>query len=77
MQQITPGLPTWFDWLTVAAIVLGPILALLSQRLLDYLREKRQQRLRLFMTLISTARSTIGPGSRPSLELDRHSVQSQ
>ena len=42
-------LPSWFDWLTVAAIFLGPILALLAQRGLDLLREKNNRRAQLFI----------------------------
>lgn len=61
MHQITPEPPTWFNWLTVAAIVAGPILALLTQRLLDFLRDKRAQRLQLFMTLISTRAAQLAP----------------
>lgn len=53
--------PTWFEWLTVAAIVLGPILALWFQRILDQLREKRTQRLRLFLTLMATRATPLAP----------------
>ena len=53
--------PTWFEWLTVVAIVLGPVLALSAQRVLDWSREKRQQRLRLFLTLMSTRASHVAP----------------
>ncbi len=47
-------MPKPIEIITVVAIILGPVLALFAQRVLDHLREKRQQRLRLFMTLIST-----------------------
>jgi hypothetical protein len=53
--------PTWFEWITVAAIVLGPILALLSQRLLDRVREKKDRRVRLFFTLMSTRATPLAP----------------
>jgi len=46
--------PTWFEWITVAAIVLGPILALWFQRILDKIRERSEQRRRVFFTLMST-----------------------
>jgi len=49
-----PSTPTWFEWITVAAIVIGPILALWVQRLLDTLRDRDQQRKRIFLTLMST-----------------------
>src|SRR5712692_4084551 len=61
MQNATPMLPTWFDWLTVVAIVAGPILALLAQRLIDRLREKKERRVRLFMTLMSTRATQLAP----------------
>jgi len=54
-------LPAWFEWLTVAAIVVGPVLALFAQRLLDWLRERRNQRIRLFLTLMSTRASILAP----------------
>ena len=47
-----PHPPSWFDWLTVIAIVLGPILALFAQRWLDLLREKKNRRVQLYMTLM-------------------------
>ena len=46
--------PTWFDWLTVIALLAGPILALLTQRVLDRLRERDKQRKQLYFTLMST-----------------------
>ena len=53
--------PSWFDWITAAAIVLGPILALLAQRGLDHIREKRRRRLLLYMTLMSTRATGVAP----------------
>ncbi len=53
--------PAWFDWLTVAAIVLGPVLALLAQRLLDQIREKKNRRTQLYMTLMSTRAIPLAP----------------
>jgi hypothetical protein len=52
--QLVQVHPSWFDWITVAAIVLGPILALLTQRALDWLRSKEDRREKLYFTLIST-----------------------
>ncbi len=51
MQNETPS---WFNWLTVAAIILGPILAVISQRVIDALREKHSRRAQVFFTLMST-----------------------
>jgi hypothetical protein len=53
--------PSWFDWLTVAAIVVGPILALLAQRALDHLRQKSNQRMHVYLTLMSTRAAPIAP----------------
>ena len=53
-QQIVPQIhPSWFDWITVVAIIVGPILALLSQRGLDRLREKKKLRVQLYLTVMS------------------------
>ncbi len=41
-------------WLTIIAVVAGPILALGAQRLLDDLREKHARQLRLFRELMIT-----------------------
>ncbi len=49
-----PANPTWFEWITVAAIVLGPIFALWAQRILDKIREEQEQQKRVFFTLMST-----------------------
>lgn len=46
--------PNWFDWITVAAIIAGPVLALFAQRWVDLWREKDARRKRLFFTLMST-----------------------
>jgi hypothetical protein len=50
VQQVHPS---WFDWNTVAALVIGPMLALFAQRLLDHIREKRKQRVQLYLTVMS------------------------
>lgn len=51
--QIQQVHPSWFDWITVAAIVLGPILALFAQRALDWIREKKKQRVQLYLTAMA------------------------
>lgn len=48
-----PPKPTWFDWITVAALFLGPIFALLAQRGLDLLRERKKKRVDLYLTIMS------------------------
>ena len=53
--------PTWFDWITVAGIILGPIFALFAQRALDWMREKKKQRLAIYFTLMSTRATPLHP----------------
>jgi hypothetical protein len=43
-----------FNILTIVAIVVGPILALMAQRWLDIVREKRKRRLQLFHSLLTS-----------------------
>lgn len=52
-QVIQQVHPSWFDWITVLAIVAGPVLALFAQRALDFLREKKKQRIRLYFTAMA------------------------
>jgi hypothetical protein len=42
------------DWITTAAVILGPILAVQAQKFVEAFREKRRRRLSLFTTLMST-----------------------
>jgi uncharacterized protein DUF6680 len=46
--------PYWFDWITVLAIVAGPVLALWTQRILDGVREQDKTQKQLYFTLMST-----------------------
>lgn len=46
--------PSRFDWITVAAIVLGPILALLTQRVLDWMRNRHSTREKLYFAMMSS-----------------------
>ena len=46
--------PSWFDVITVAAIVIGPILALFTQRVLDWMRKRDDRREQLYFTLMGT-----------------------
>jgi hypothetical protein len=50
---------TRYEWLTITAIVLGPILALFAQRVLDTLRETKKRRVGLFFTLLTTRASPL------------------
>ena len=42
------------DWITISAIIIGPILAVQAQKILEAIRYKKQKRLNLFHTLMST-----------------------
>lgn len=42
------------DWITISAVIMGPILAVQAQKVLESNRMKKQRRLDLFHTLMST-----------------------
>ena len=46
--------PSWFDWITVVAILVGPVLALSVQRVLDWIRNREATQKRLYFTLMGT-----------------------
>jgi hypothetical protein len=48
-------------WLTIVAIIVGPMFALFAQRALDWLREKRNRKLRLFRELMVTRYMRLSP----------------
>ena len=54
VQTAPPSLPTWFDWLTILAIIVGPIFALMAQRLLDVIREKKRARMAIYLNLMAS-----------------------
>lgn len=47
--------------LTLAAIIVGPLLAVLATRLLDIRREEKARRLQVFRTLMATRAATLAP----------------
>lgn len=49
------------SWLTITAIVLGPILALGAQRRLDSMRERRERQVRVFRELMITRYIRLSP----------------
>jgi hypothetical protein len=61
--QIVQVHPSWFDWITVAALMLGPVFALFAQRLLDFLREKKNRRVNLYQTVMSLRAVWLNPDS--------------
>jgi hypothetical protein len=42
------------DWIMVASVIAGPILAVQAQKRIELLRDKKQRKLRVFYTLMST-----------------------
>ena len=49
------------DWLMVAAVIAGPILAVQAQKIVESLTRKKQRRLNLFFTLMSTRATRLAP----------------
>jgi hypothetical protein len=49
------------EWLTIAAIILGPILALFAQRVLDRIRAKGEHKRQLYLTLMRTRVTPLAP----------------
>jgi len=49
------------EWITIAAIFLGPVFALSAQRGLDRIREKKERRVRLYLTLMRTRMMPVAP----------------
>ena len=64
IQQIHPS---WFDWVTVTAIIVGPVLALFAQRTLDWMREKKNRRAQLYLTIMSLRATWLHPDSLRAL----------
>lgn len=42
------------DWVTCAAVVIGPILAVQAQKVVERIKDKQQRRLQIFKTLMAT-----------------------
>jgi hypothetical protein len=57
------------DWLTIAAIISGPVLALLVQRILDNLREAKQRKLDVFRSLMTSRGTRLAPRFVEALNL--------
>jgi hypothetical protein len=49
------------EWLMIFAVIAGPILAVQAQKMMEAIREKRQRRLNLFFTLMSTRATRLAP----------------
>jgi len=47
--------PTWYEYLTIAALILfGPVFAVFSQRVVDWLRERADREKKLYFSLMRT-----------------------
>lgn len=42
------------DWITISAVILGPILAVQAQKLIESIKGRKERKLRLFHTLMET-----------------------
>lgn len=49
------------DWLVIGATVLGPILAVQAQKVVELLRERRTRKLWVFQTLMATRAARLSP----------------
>lgn len=53
------------DWITIGAVITGPILAVQAQKVIESMKERKERKLRLFHTLMET-RATRLSGSHVS-----------
>lgn len=53
------------DWITIGAVIAGPILAVQAQKVIESIKERKERKLRLFHTLMET-RATRLSGSHVS-----------
>lgn len=59
MEETKESLLTAAEWITLAAILMGPVLAVLVTRIVDYRRERRNRRMDVFRTLMRTRRTNL------------------
>lgn len=57
------------DWIMVAAMIAGPILAVQAQKIIESLQRKRDRRLTLFFTLMSTRATRLAPDHVSALNM--------
>jgi predicted outer membrane lipoprotein len=53
--------PTWFDWITFLAILLGPVFAILTQMFIEWLSAQKKQRIEIYKTLMALRASPLHP----------------
>lgn len=49
------------DWMMITAVILGPILAVQVQKLIEHWKEKRGRKVRIFKTLMATRATFLSP----------------
>ncbi len=49
------------DWLIIAAIIIGPILAIQIQKFIEDKKEKRERKMQIFKTLMATRATPLSP----------------
>ena len=59
----------WLPWITIAAIVLGPVIAIMTSQYLDKVRADKQRKLDVFCTLMRTRSLQISPEHVGALNL--------
>lgn len=57
------------EWVTVAAVILGPILAVQAQKTIEFIKDKRNRRQTLFKTLMSTRGERLSRGHVQALNM--------
>lgn len=64
-----PDKITWFEILTLIALIAGPVIAVIIARNMDTRRAKRERRMDIFRTLMRTRRSRLMPDHVGALNL--------
>jgi len=57
------------DWIMIAAVLCGPVLAVQAQKWIETAREKRNRRLNVFKRLMATRGATLSPGHVEALNM--------
>src|SRR4029453_9314693 len=57
------------DWIMIAAILCGPVLAVQAQKWIETAREKRNRRLNVFKRLMATRGAVLSPGHVEALNM--------
>jgi hypothetical protein len=57
------------EWLIILATVMGPILAVQTQKFIERWREKQERKLRIFQALMATRTARVSPGHVEALNM--------